>query len=78
MKFKCGPNAQEILDKKLRLERELEERTNYLTNWHSYFAWFPVEVAAGDCRWLEQVQRRGVYSNFWDYWSWSYKANETA
>lgn len=28
------------------------------TQWHRVFAWFPVEVAPGDVRWLERVERR--------------------
>ncbi len=47
MKFNCGPTREEkIAAKQL---------------WHSWFAWFPVRVASGDCRWLELIERRSDY-----------------
>ena len=47
MKFNCGPTRQE--------RRERKE------NWHRWFAWYPVRVGSHDCRWLEYVERQGVY-----------------
>lgn len=47
MKFDCGESATE------RFER--------LSQWHPWFAWFPVKVGSRDCRWLETVQRRLAY-----------------
>jgi len=33
-------------------------RYGRLTNWHRHFALFPVEVAQGEWRWLEAVERK--------------------
>ncbi len=66
MKFNCGP-AYEV---------RWERRHKHLTNWHRKFAWFPVRVTEGDCRWLEYVERRGVYyaSPYAASWEWEYRA----
>lgn len=32
--------------------------SNPRTKWHPWFAWYPVEVAEGDYRWLEYVERK--------------------
>lgn len=62
MKFNCGPTYA--------------EKEAMLCEWHPYFAWLPTRVAAGDCRWLETIERRrfrysnGGFSslpNLWDY-----------
>lgn len=62
MKFNCGPTRA--------------EKTAAKEAWHEWFAWFPVRVYSGDCRWLETVARKGVfnpdYSHY--YWTWTYKA----
>jgi hypothetical protein len=47
MKFDCGDDA---LTRRLRL-----------TDWHRWFAWYPVRVGPRDCRWLEAVERRITY-----------------
>jgi hypothetical protein len=52
-------------------------RVDRLLEWHPWFAWRPVRVDSGDCRWLEWVERRG---NFWaacgeSWWTWKYRAN---
>lgn len=44
MKFDCGETLAE------KYERQ--------SQWHPWFAWFPVKVGSHDCRWLETVQRR--------------------
>lgn len=59
MRFKCGPT-----------EAEAEAEYRRLTNWHCWFAWRPVRVEAGDCRWLEWVERRAYFACgevFWFY-----------
>ncbi len=43
MKFNCGKTFQ---------EKKAERCT-----WHRWFAWHPVRVGAGECRWLEYVER---------------------
>lgn len=62
MKFNCGPTWQE---KKLA---KME--------WHPYFAWLPKRVGHRDCRWLETIERRGVYTSVMGSWSWSYRTIE--
>ena len=43
MKFKCG---------KTQAEKDAKFQ------WHQWFAWKPVSVGEGDCRWLEVVERK--------------------
>lgn len=62
MKFNCGPTYAE--------ERVAARK------WHRVFAWSPVRIASGDCRWLEWVERRtrrteygggeAPYIHYWD------------
>lgn len=26
--------------------------------WHDWYAWYPIFVESGECRWLENVQRK--------------------
>ncbi len=62
MKFDCGQTRQ--------------ERVDHLSKWHSWFAWHPIRVGSHDCRWLEWVERKGVFhpSTFMDNrWIWEYK-----
>ena len=54
MKFKCGPSEEE-LDKKIALFRA---KVEIMENWHDHFAWWPIKMGPGDCRWLETVERR--------------------
>lgn len=55
MRFNCGETA--------------EEKEARVTDWHRWFAWYPVRVASGDCRWLEYVERRcTMQCGFNDYW----------
>ena len=40
-----------------------------LSNWHTWFAWYPVRTSNGKKRWLSRVERRRmwfVYS-FYEY-----------
>ena len=55
MKFKCGPSEEEFLAKKREL---FWAKVETMENWHDHFAWWPVKMGPGDCRWLETVQRR--------------------
>lgn len=44
--------------------------------WHKWFAWYPVEVAERDCRWMETIERKGnliIYSGDC-YWEFEYRA----
>lgn len=58
MRFNCGPSS--------------EERDRRKQEWHLWFAWRPVRVASGECRWLEYVERKGSFwctysGSGWDY-----------
>jgi hypothetical protein len=52
----------------------------YLSNWHRWFAWYPVEIKTlpdGSVirAWLTTVNRKGT-SDMWGYdvwWTWEYK-----
>jgi len=39
------------------MKLKCKEPANWF-QWHRWFAWRPVTVSPGDCRWLETVQRR--------------------
>ena len=30
----------------------------HITKWHPWFAWHPIKIADGDCRWLETIERK--------------------
>ena len=62
MKFNCGLTREEK-DKLREAEdsRIWNEIYNYITQWHDWFAWYPVRVGSKDCRWLETVERLGTY-----------------
>lgn len=58
MKFKCGKTQEEL---KIEYEKRQEKlKANYV--WKPWFAWRPVKVGDGDCRWLEIVERRPWYT----------------
>lgn len=42
--------------------------------WHRYFAWYPIKVALNDCRWLEYVERKGLWIKHSDEWFYEYRA----
>lgn len=64
MKFNCGPTWQERRDAK--------------QEWHLWFAWRPVRIASGDCRWLEYVWCKGTVRYSWldEHWRWEYRGRE--
>lgn len=53
MKFDCGLSAQ--------------EKWELSSDWHEWFAWYPVRVGHRDCRWLERVERKRSYVRYWNY-----------
>ena len=64
MRLNCGPTW--------------EERIAAKEKWHRWFAWYPVRVGSGDCRWLETVERIGKF-HIWPgdcHWTWEYRAAE--
>ena len=66
MKFNCGLTSAE------KWEQTKEKRKV----WHKWFAWRPVRVGSGDCRWLEYVERKGSFECSWGdcWWSWEYRS----
>lgn len=50
-------------------------RHSRLTNWHSWFAWYPTRISGDDCRWLETVERKGTLEMYgYDpVWVWEYR-----
>lgn len=65
MKFDCD----KLLD---RLKIKRDERMT----WHIWFAWHPVRIAKNDCRWLENIERRGnlEFNESGKYWNYEYRA----
>lgn len=61
MRFDCGLSFSERIDAK--------------SQWHTWFAWYPVRVGHRDCRWLERVERKGTFyagaGHCW--WSFTYR-----
>lgn len=55
MKFNCGKSREQRLRDAFVVA---EKNAEAARNWHKHFAWLPVRVAEGDCRWLEFVMRR--------------------
>lgn len=57
MKFKCGYTRDE------RLAREAARRAEQkrIEDWHRIFAIMPHQVAEGDCRWLEYIERKLIW-----------------
>lgn len=60
MKLDCGPTP-----------RQRHQRKQL---WHRWFAWFPVRIGPGDCRWLETIHRKGTYHASYggDFWTYEY------
>ena len=61
MKLDCGKRT-----------RRQFARSQYLANWHPWFAWFPVRVGPCDCRWWEMVERKITWCNIGTE-LWTYK-----
>ena len=62
MKFDCGKGRRKYLA---------------MFEWYLWFAWYPVEVAEDDCRWLEFVYTRleSTYEGIhYDYIDRKYKS----
>jgi hypothetical protein len=68
MKIDCGVERPPLTEKDRRnLEKWRAEgnawvaRRAHNTQWHLWYAWFPVRLADNDCRWFEWVERRIEY-----------------
>lgn len=72
MKFNCGPTFLQ----------KWEAQKKYLSNWHPYFTLLPRRLTkTNECRWLETIERKGVYnlnSLNWsnNNWDWQYRARK--
>jgi hypothetical protein len=63
MKFNCGDAS----DRK----EAWVLKNRHRSQWHLWFAWYPVRVGPNDCRWFETVRRVGnFYGEFWWPWQW--------
>ncbi len=65
---------------KLKIE-SLEERKERLGVWHDFFAFFPREVAPGDLRMFEWIERRGKWitergMNRSAHWQFEYRSKK--
>ena len=49
MKIDCGPTPKQR--KQMRIDR--------LGNWHTVFAIWPTRVGPNECRWMEEIERKG-------------------
>lgn len=58
MKFNCGLDAKERLEKKID---EWLKEIKLLGEWHDHFALWPTRVGHKDCRWMETIQRKKVF-----------------
>ena len=82
MKFNCGPTPAE---RRARIQKKMDEAEKFLSAWHDHFALIPRRVGPGDCRWLETIERKGVwmpdpwrYPESWEgVWVWSYRAKRS-
>lgn len=93
MRIKAGPShADRKFEREVKRiqQRDAEEevkfkRHRYLSNWHWWFAWFPVRAYTREGGyhyiWLERVLRKGIYVKVsayaptferGDHWNWIY------
>ena len=56
--------------------RRLKQRAQFV--WHDWFAWYPVRIGPGDCRWLETVEccREWCRLDYMPWSYWNYRAKE--
>lgn len=80
MRFNCDYFRDKAVQR--FVEREKRER-----EWNDWFAWRPIKVAQGDCRWWETIERRrepvecsgymwGVGPYSYVDWMWVYRAKQ--
>lgn len=53
-----------------------QSRHQRLKRWHRWFAWRPIRLY-GECIWLEAVERRGQYCDYYGGWDWEYRILST-
>lgn len=51
-----------------------QDRQAKLSNWHTWFAWYPVRLGEFEVVWLERLKRKGKFyegaGHYW--WQWEY------
>lgn len=55
MKINCRTQEESPQARYIRRKKEKAER---LSNWHRFFAWYPVRINPHQCAWLEFVERK--------------------
>lgn len=71
MRFNCDAPKEAIngFFKKLAIARykRYQERDAKRREWRVWFAWRPVKMRAGECVWLEKIEKRYIrnWSNSW-------------
>lgn len=53
-----------------RREARDEAYVARITEWHDWYAWFPIRLGNNDCRWFETIKRRGRFS--YRFTGWEY------
>ena len=54
------------------------ERKGRITNWHRWFAWYPVRCKDGKTRWLTFIERKIRWYNRWrEYGEWEHRKADT-
>jgi hypothetical protein len=63
-----------------KLRQARRKRMQAECEWEPWFAWFPVRIREGDCRWLEYVERKRwwshsdiVWASAWATTKWEYR-----
>lgn len=76
MKLDCRAPLKPFLAFEVVICRWLARRHERLIVPHRWFAWRPVKVADGDCRWLEYIERQRIFGwvMFGKDWYMSYRA----
>jgi len=64
MKINCGPSPQERADM-------IAAGAHPRQQWREWFAWYPVRIASGDCRWFETIMKREHRWASWGETGWS-------
>jgi len=67
----------------MRIKTPARRDRGPLTEWHGWFAWYPVKIGENLWAWVEWVERRGTVRQYpseaggvsiaQDYWDWEYR-----
>lgn len=79
MKFSCGysPNLKrktKMVFHNIRAQKWFKK----YTNWHKFYAWYPVRIEEKHCRWLEYVERKATLHDGFigDYYTYEYRIKQ--